>query len=138
MRGDVYGFIVKWASKKAEGEKKTDELKKKCQECLEALRHTVGLFGALEADLKATPKEELFAFPALHDFSRDVERLLAAVDRVIPKSTADDVRWHLDSDGRCMGYFEGGGFPRAESADFHVLPGYTPVLRWHPVTLPFR
>ena len=56
------------------------------EECLAALRHTAGLFGALEADLKAAPKEKLSTFPALHEFSRDIERLQAAVDRVVPKS----------------------------------------------------
>ena len=60
-----------------------DRLRDAPQECLAALRHAAGLF-----DLKAAPKRELSAFPAIREFSRDVERLLAVVDRVVPKSVS--------------------------------------------------
>jgi len=81
-----------------------DPLVTMSEKCLQDLRVAAAGFQKLEATLKeAQPSPDLTVYPALVDFSREVEKLLGVVDRVVPKSSTNKIfrgRYVLGGSGK--------------------------------------
>ena len=89
----TYDGIQKWAAAQAAAIRSNsgshDAVARATDGCCALLQHTATLFAVIEKEIKAAASKNVNeTYPRLGDFSRGVERLLKAADRVIPKTFA--------------------------------------------------